>query len=155
MHLLQGGLLTTVMGAVALLATNASAADWPSAGADLTNSRYQAAEKLIKANSVGSLVKKWELNTVGDVQAHPTVDGDYLYFPDSAGLLYKVNKNTGAVAWKVKICHYTGTTTSSTPADQCAAGDPFASDSARFSPAVAGDLLILGNLIGRNFALFG
>ena len=31
---------------------SAVGADWPSAGADLTNSRYQANEKLIKANSV-------------------------------------------------------------------------------------------------------
>ena len=143
------------MGAVALIATDASAADWPSAGADLKNSRYQATEKQIKANSVGSLIKKWDLTTVGDVQAHPAVDGDYLYFPDSAGFLYKVNKKSGALIWKVKICHYTGTASQSVPLDQCAVGDPFASDFARFTPAIAGDLLILGNLIGRNIPLFG
>src|SRR5262245_33596029 len=122
MHLLRGGLFTTVMGAVALIATNASAADWPSAGADPTNSRYQATEKQIKANSVGSLIKKWDLTTVGDVQAHPAVDGDYLYFPDSAGFLYKVNKKTGTQVWRRPISDYTG----------------FTGDSARGTPAVAG-----------------
>jgi len=140
----------------ALLATDALAgADWPSAGADLSNSRYQATEKRIKANSVGSLQQKWVLATVGDVQAHPAVDGNYLYFPDSAGFLYKVDKTSGTLIWKVKICHYTGTASQSAPLDQCAAGDPFASDSARGTPAIDGDLLILGNLIGRNIPLFG
>src|SRR5262249_51336671 len=124
-----------------LLATDALAdADWPSAGADLSNSRYQATEKRIKATSVGSLQQKWVLATVGDVQAHPAVDGNYLYFPDSAGFLYKVDKTSGTLIWKVKICHYTGTASQSAPLDQCAAGDPFASDSARGTPAVAGDL---------------
>ena len=136
-------------------ADTAVGADWPTAGADLTNSRYQATEQLIKANSVGSLIKKWDLTTDGDVQAHPAVDGNYLYFPDSKGFLYKVNKISGTLIWKIKICHYTGTASQSVPLDQCAAGDPFASDSARGTPAVAGDLLILGNLIGRNIPLFG
>jgi polyvinyl alcohol dehydrogenase (cytochrome) len=128
--------------------------DWPSAGADITNSRYQDKEKKINANSVGSLVQKWVLATDGDVQAHPAVDGNFLYFPDSAGFLYKVNKLTGAVIWKNQICKYTGTTCvrSFPPAP---GDDPFASDSARGTPAVDGDLLILGNLIGRNIPLFG
>src|SRR5262249_60550435 len=112
-------------------------------------------EKQIKANSVGSLQVKWVFATDGDVQAHPAVDGNFLYFPDSAGFLYKVNKLTGEKVWKVKICHYTGTASQSLPADQCAGNDPFKSDSARGTPAVAGDLLILGNLIGRNIPLFG
>jgi polyvinyl alcohol dehydrogenase (cytochrome) len=155
MSSLRSSLFTTILGGAAFIATHALAADWPSAGADLTNSRYQAAEGKIKASSVGSLIKKWELATEGDVQAHPAVEGDNLYFPDSAGFLYKVNKRTGAVIWKVKICHYTGTASLSAPPDQCAPGDPFASDSARGTPAVAGHLLILGNLIGRNIPLFG
>ena len=97
------------------------------------------------------------ITTDGDVQAHPAVDGNFLYFPDSAGFLYKVNKLTGEIIWKIKICHYTGTTSTSsgTALDTCATGDPFASDSARGTPAVAGNLLILGNLIGRNIRLFG
>jgi polyvinyl alcohol dehydrogenase (cytochrome) len=94
---------------------------------------------------------KWEFATDGDVTGHPTVDGDFLYFADSAapsapppapptpGFLYKVNKNTGALVWKRPISDYTG----------------IPGDSARGSPAVAGDLLILGNLVGRNIPLFG
>jgi polyvinyl alcohol dehydrogenase (cytochrome) len=131
--------MAAVMGAGLLVATDALAADWPSAGADLSNSRYQSQESRIKANTVGSLVLKWTFATKGDVQAHPAVDGDYLYFPDSAGWLYKVDKKTGAPVWQRKISDYTG----------------FTDDSARGTPAVAGNLLILGNLIGRNTPLFG
>jgi polyvinyl alcohol dehydrogenase (cytochrome) len=128
------------MGAIALIATNPSAADWPSAGADLQNSRYQSApNNPIQSQNVGKLKLKWTFATDGDVTAHPTVDGDFLYFPDSAGFLYKVNKNTGAQVWKRPISDYTN----------------IPGDSARGSPAVAGDLLILGNLIGRNIPLFG
>jgi polyvinyl alcohol dehydrogenase (cytochrome) len=103
------GLFNAALGAVAFIATDAWAADWPSAGADLSNSRYQTNENKINASNVALLEVKWTFPTVGDVQAHPAVDGDYLYFPDSAGFLYKVNKKSGALIWKVKICHYTGT----------------------------------------------
>src|SRR5262245_41749858 len=65
--------------------------DWPSAGADLSNSRYQSNESSIKSSNVGSLTLKWAFTTAGDVTAHPAVEGKYLYFPDSAGWLYKVD----------------------------------------------------------------
>jgi polyvinyl alcohol dehydrogenase (cytochrome) len=130
--------LTGVL-AISFVTTAALTADWPSAGADLNNSRYQGKETKINANTVGSLKKKWELATDGDVQAHPAVDGDDLYFPDSAGFLYKVNKKTGKLIWKTPISDYTGQ----------------AGDSARGTPAVAENLLILGNLIGRSIPLFG
>ena len=141
MSLARSSLFQALLGAVAFLGTNGPAtADWPSAGADLQNSRYQSApNNPIRSQNVGKLKLKWTLATDGDVTAHPTVEGNYLYFPDSAGFLYKVNKTTGAKVWKRPISDYTG----------------FAGDAARGSPAVAGDLLILGNLIGRNIPLFG
>jgi hypothetical protein len=69
---------------------------WPSAGLDLKNSRYQSAEQKITARTVAGLHLKWAVDTDGDVTANPAVDGDYLYFPDSAGFLYKVRRDTGA-----------------------------------------------------------
>jgi polyvinyl alcohol dehydrogenase (cytochrome) len=119
--------------------TGALAADWPSAGADLNNSRYQDKENRISAQTVGSLQLKWTLATSGDVTAHPAVDGNYLYFPDSAGFLYKVDKNSGSLIWKRPISDYTGITR----------------DVARGTPAVASNLLILGNLSGRFIQAFG
>jgi polyvinyl alcohol dehydrogenase (cytochrome) len=120
-------------------ADTAAGADWPSAGADLNNSRYQDQETIISPQTVGALTLKWGFITSGDVTANPAVDGDYLYFPDSAGFLYKVHKKTGVQVWKIPISTYTG----------------IAGDSARGTPAVAGNLLILGNLIGRSIAAFG
>jgi polyvinyl alcohol dehydrogenase (cytochrome) len=122
------------------VATDALAdADWPSAGADLNNSRYQDKEHRISAETAGSLQLKWTFTTGGDVTAHPTVDGKHVYFPDSAGFLYKVHKKTGALVWKRKISDYTG----------------IAGDVARATPAVAGKLLIMGNLSGRFIQAFG
>jgi outer membrane protein assembly factor BamB len=132
---------SAIIAAGTLVATNAWAADadWPSAGADLGNSRYQDKEHRISAKTVGALQVKWKLATDGDVTAHPAVDGKYLYFPDSAGSLYKVEKKTGALVWKKLISSYTGIN----------------SDVARATPAVAGNLLILGNLSGRFIQAFG
>src|SRR5881394_1690240 len=106
---------------------------WPTAGYDLKNSRYQASEKKISPKTVGGLALKWSLNTDGDVTANPAVDGDYLYFPDSAGFLYKVNKNTGAVVWKNAVATYTG----------------IPNDFARATPAISGNTVVLGNQAGK------
>ena len=110
-----------------------AASNWPSAGADLNNSRYQAGASDLSSKTVGTLRKKWEFKTVGDVTATPTIDESYLYFPDSAGYLYKVNRFTGALVWQRKISDYTG----------------IAGDFARASPAIAGSALIIGNQSGK------
>src|SRR5262249_39731790 len=103
-HMIAKGLgfINAVLAAT-FVATRALAADWPSARAGLNNSRYQDKESRISARTVGSLQLKWTLATSGDVTANPTVDGKYLYFPDSAGFLYKVDKDTGTLIWKKAI----------------------------------------------------
>src|SRR5512145_1872010 len=109
---------------LALGASMAGAADWPTAGRDLKNSRYQADETAITAKTVSGLKLLWSFDTNGDVTANPAVDGDYLYFPDSAGFLYKVNRKNGNLVWKKPISDYTG----------------IAGDFARATPAVSGNL---------------
>ncbi|WP_280154379.1 PQQ-binding-like beta-propeller repeat protein [Piscinibacter sp. XHJ-5] len=99
----------------------------------MRNSRYQNDETRISVRTVGGLTLRWSVATSGDVTANPAVDGDYLYFPDSAGFLYKVDKATGAIVWKNPVAQYTG----------------IAGDFARATPAVAGDALILGNQSGK------
>jgi polyvinyl alcohol dehydrogenase (cytochrome) len=125
------------------LSTAAGAAEWPSAGRDLANSRYQSGETQISSRSVQNLQLKWTVATDGDVTANPAVDGHFLYFPDSAGFLYKVNKGNGALVWKKPVSGYTGIT----------------GDFARATPAVSGDALILGNQAGKmiapDFSSFG
>ena len=110
-----------------------SAADWSSAGRDLKNSRYDADERQISPTTVVNLQLKWSFTTDGDVTANPVIDGDYVYFPDTAGSLYKVNKLTGALVWKKPVSGYTG----------------IAGDYARASPAVSGNALIFGNQAGK------
>jgi len=122
---------TLTLGLVAAGAT--WGADWPSAGHDLRNARYQDDETAISPRTVGALQLKWTLNTDGDVTANPAVEGDFLYFPDSKGALYKVNKRTGVVVWKYPVARYTG----------------IAGDFARATPAIAGNALILGNQSGK------
>ena len=114
-------------------AGTAFAADWPTAGHDLKNSRHQADEKKISRKTAPDLVLKWAFVTDGDVTANPAVDGNYLYFPDSTGSLYKVHKRTGALVWKRSVASYTGVP----------------GDFARATPAVSGNALIMGNQAGR------
>ncbi|MBP6902492.1 MAG: PQQ-binding-like beta-propeller repeat protein [Burkholderiaceae bacterium] len=120
------------LGASSALAQK-SAPDWPSAGADLDNSRHQKHERRISVRSAPRLTLKWATDTDGDVTANPAVEGEHLYFPDSTGSLYKLNRFTGAVVWKRPVSAYTG--------------NP--GDFARATPAISGNALILGNQAGR------
>lgn len=111
-----------------------SAADWASACKDLSNARNQAHETRISPATAGALRLKWAVTTVGDVVASPAVDGNFVYFPDSAGFLYKVDKTTGAVIWQKAISDYTG----------------IPGDTVRATPAVSGNALIFGNQAGKS-----
>lgn len=122
-----------VVAVLALTAAMAQAADWSSAGRDMRNSRHQADETVLTPANVGGLTLKWTVATDGDVTAHPAVDGDHLYFPDSAGFLYKVDRRTGALVWKRSVAALTGVP----------------GDFARATPALAGNLLIFGNQAGK------
>lgn len=119
--------------AVGMAAGLAQAADWTSAGRDFRNSRHQADETILTPANVGGLALKWSVATDGDVTAHPAADGDHLYFPDSAGFLYKVDRRSGALVWKRSVAALTG----------------IPGDFARATPAIAGRLLILGNQAGK------
>jgi polyvinyl alcohol dehydrogenase (cytochrome) len=81
---------------------------WPFAGNDLNNSRWASAESILSNQNVGGLAVKWRFTTQNDVSATPSVDaaGDYVYFPDWSGNLYKLNAATGAPAWTHKMTDY-------------------------------------------------
>jgi polyvinyl alcohol dehydrogenase (cytochrome) len=88
--------------------STATAFPWPAAGNDLSNSRNQPSETKIGPSNVSSLVPKWTFTTGGDVSATPTVGATAVYFPDWAGNLYAVNKNTGQAIWSMQISNYDG-----------------------------------------------
>lgn len=108
---------------------------WLSGGNDLSNSRNAATERKISAANAGTLVKKWEFATAGDVSATPTVDttnnGDAtLYVPDWAGNLYCINAKTGVSIWTKPLSDYTGNPNGSV---------------SRTSPAISGNQIVFGD----------
>ncbi len=105
------------------------AGEWPLAGQNIDGTRNQPAEHLINPSNVSTLTPAWVFTTGGGVSATPTVAGDAVYFPDWAGNLYAVNKDTGQLIWSHKISDYDG----------------FSTAISRVSPAVDGDELIIGD----------
>jgi len=102
-------------------------------GHDFANSRSQPAEVQISPANVHSLTVKWVFATGADVSATPTVSGDAVFFPDWAGNLFAVNKNTGQLIWSHQISDYDGSTGALT----------------RTSPAIHGNDVIVGDIEAR------
>src|SRR2546429_8892437 len=107
---------------------------WRIAGQNLNNTWSQPAEHSISPANVKELKPKWVFTTGGDVSATPTVDGDAVYFPDWAGNLFAVKKDSGRLIWSHKISDYDGV------------------DGAisRVSPAVDGNQVIIGDILSSN-----
>ena len=101
---------------------------WVSAGGNLQNTRFQSSEKTLGVDNVDDLAPKWVFETAGDVSATPAVDGNTVFVPDWAGRLYALDRRTGAVKWNASV--------------SAASGVPF--DKSRTTPAVAGNLVIVG-----------
>lgn len=123
-----------------LLAFSAEAAQWSHFGQDRTNARHQKSEDILNAANVNQLVEKWSTSLADEIGADsddvwttPAVDESAVYFPDSAGYLWALDRETGAVLWRRTIAEYTG---------------KFA-DFSRTTPAIAGNKLIIGNQANR------
>ena len=100
--------MAVVISAVQSRGSTAAPFPWPAAGNDLSNSRNQPLETKIGVSNVSSLAPKWTFQTGGDVSATPTVGATAIYFPDWAGNLYAVNKDTGQAIWSAQISKYDG-----------------------------------------------
>src|SRR5882724_2052720 len=72
---------------------------WPSAGQNLDNTRFNAAEETISPANASRLAVKWVFQTAGDVSATPAVDKEHVYFPDWGGKLYSLDRKTGRAVW--------------------------------------------------------
>ena len=103
---------------------------WRIAGQNLSNTRSQPAEHSISPANVNDLTPKWVFTTGGDVSATPTVDGNAIYFPDWAGNLFAVEKDSGRLIWSHKISEYDGVEGAVS----------------RVSPAVDGNRVIIGDI---------
>jgi polyvinyl alcohol dehydrogenase (cytochrome) len=105
--------------------------NWTLAGQNIANWRNQATENLINPGNAASLTTKWTFTTGGDVSATPIVTADTIYFPDWAGSLYAVDRNTGTLKWTHQISEYNG----------------HQGSISRVSPAVYKKNLIIGDII--------
>jgi polyvinyl alcohol dehydrogenase (cytochrome) len=63
--------------------------------------------RLSSAN-VDEISMVWSYNTTGWVTATPAVYRENVYFPDSAGYVYAVNRRTSLLVWSIFIPDYTG-----------------------------------------------
>jgi polyvinyl alcohol dehydrogenase (cytochrome) len=106
---------------------------WLTSGQNPNNWRNQADERKVSPSNAAQLAPKWVFTTGGDVSATPAVDENFVYVPDAAGNLFKINRRTGVQIWSRTIASYTGV----------------AGDSARVTPAVVGNKLIFGDQGGR------
>ncbi|MEO6732949.1 MAG: PQQ-binding-like beta-propeller repeat protein [Ferruginibacter sp.] len=105
---------------------------WLMGGQNPQNTRNAITERIISPKTAPGLNVKWAFTTGGDVSATPAVENGFIYFPDWAGNLFKVNASTGIEVWKKQIKNYTGQTF-------CFA---------RATPAIVGDVLIIGTQLG-------
>src|SRR3981081_687624 len=131
-------LMSVLLSPWALCAQNRSDAprsdQWTSAGQNLHNTRNQPEEHSINSANVKNMSPKWVFTAGGDVSATPTVDGEAVYFPDWAGNLFAVKKDSGQLLWSHKISEYDGV------------------DGAisRVSPAVDGNQVFIGDILSGN-----
>jgi|GEM_PF-2846067 len=72
------------------------------------------------------------MQTGSDISATPSVDGNAIYFPDRGGNLNKVNRNTGALIWRVSVSSLIGANFS-----YC-----------RITPTIVGNKVIIGTQLG-------
>jgi polyvinyl alcohol dehydrogenase (cytochrome) len=127
--------MATIAAAMLLTSTGfaAGGSQWPSAGNNLENTRWQNSDNKISPTNAGDLAVKWQFATDGELSATPAVDGQNVYAPDFAGKLYAVDRKTGALVWSHQIGDYTGVP----------------NDFARTTPAIKGNMLIFGDQAGR------
>jgi polyvinyl alcohol dehydrogenase (cytochrome) len=130
-YLIAGSVILIGLGATFALKSQSSESErWTAAGQNLHNTRAQANERRISRSNVAALKTLWTFSTGSDVSATPTVVDDAVYFPDWAGNLYAVRRETGKQIWVHKISDY----------------DNYPGAVSRVSPAIHGDDLIIGDI---------
>src|SRR5262245_29390903 len=102
---------------------------WRMTGQDISNCRYQPAERQIGTDNVHRLAAKWVFTSWSSVSATPTVAENALYFPDWEGNIYAVRASDGELLWSRKVSDYNGV----------------AGSLSQVSPAIYADKLIFGD----------
>lgn len=132
-----------------LIVSPARAADWPFWGGDLHNTHHSGSETTISVDNVSGLAVDWIYDAGGSVSSIPTVAGDTLYLTDwgpalggllsqpalPGGRLHAVDRATGQARWTRHISEY---------------GASIYSNISRSSPAISGDLIIIGDNLNQD-----
>jgi len=148
MNIQYAALLSAMLLAATTVTAPVDAADWPFWGGDLHNTHNAASETKLSPDNVGGLVLDWTYDAGGDVSSIPTVAGDVMYFTDwgpelggllaqpavPGGNLHAVNRLTGQPLWTRHISEY---------------GANIYTNISRSSPAVSGDLIIVGDMLNQ------
>ncbi|HEX4461048.1 MAG TPA: PQQ-binding-like beta-propeller repeat protein, partial [Polyangia bacterium] len=120
-------------------AASVHAQSWPFWGGDLRNSHFAANETTISPANVARLAPKWTYSTLGNVYAIPTVQDGRVYMLDGGvpllagwpgGLLRALDASTGQQIWSRSVSDY---------------NFDLVRNLSRTSPAIAGDLLVIGD----------
>lgn len=114
---------------------------WASWGGNLHNTRNNPNETILNPGNVANLEVKWSFIASGTVRANPTIEGDLMYFADSGpsvdvstyfagSSLWAVNRHDASLVWKKQMRDY---------------NDNDYGNMISGSPAIAGDLIIIGD----------
>jgi polyvinyl alcohol dehydrogenase (cytochrome) len=139
----RSGLVVLIVLVAAGAAAEPQPGLWPVGGRNIRNTRHQRGENTIDVDNASRLQVLWSAATEGDISATPAVDESSVYVPDWAGKLYAFNRRTGGLRWSRTIASLTGVEAG------CQPGLSPGTDMARATPAIADDLLILGDQGGR------
>jgi polyvinyl alcohol dehydrogenase (cytochrome) len=112
--------------------TTTAQTNWPYAGQNRNNTRYNASESIISPDNVADLIVKWATTTGSDISATASVDEDAIYFPDWGGNLNKVDRETGEIIWSVSVGSLIGANFSF----------------CRITPTLVGNKVIIGTQVG-------
>jgi polyvinyl alcohol dehydrogenase (cytochrome) len=77
--------------------------EWGSFGFDTANSRNNAAESIVTADTVGGLVERWHLDDLVGVTSTPVVIDGIVYFGDWSGAAHAVSIADGSSIWKTDL----------------------------------------------------
>ena len=132
-------LVTSLVSTISL--PRAHADEWLNWSGDLTNNHHrEVSGSAIQRDTVHLLARDWVFKTKNSVSTTPTVKNGVIYFPElantglrglfSGGKLYAADAVTGKQIWSHDVLDYTGV---------------HVRNFTRSSPAIADDLLILGD----------
>jgi polyvinyl alcohol dehydrogenase (cytochrome) len=76
--------------------------DWPMYNHDLNGSRFNAAERVLVPDALGTLGIEWQFAAAGPVTATPIVVGDRVYAGDVTGLFHALSTD-GTPLWSVQL----------------------------------------------------